>query len=291
MTSPDRLHLPFVTLLSIELRAVGLALAREGSLAVAAFALVCVLTVVMSLRFGDRVDLAPELLLVVLPVALILPWIVWKGDRVFGRAVLWTLPVRRQRAAAAKIAAGAVWLMLAVLLTFAGLALTSLITGGNVGTEEVRLVAREVEGVAKAVPAQWTTPVWAWLMPLGGALLFYLAGSAVLLGVRHPLRWLGGIAVSIAMLVVLALTPGPEGVVTHVVERLFMTAVNGAAGLDFALTGGMNSLVYAVERPHGRPDVVWRELPSLGRWAVAIAVWLAGALLALALALRRHWER
>lgn len=289
MTSPDRL--PLGTLVSIELRTVGLALAREGSLAVGAFALVCVLTAATAIRFGDQIDLFPELLLAVLPVALILPWIVWKGDRVFGPALLWTLPVKRQRAAAAKIAAGALWLMVAVLLTSGGLALTVLVTGGRIGVDEVRLVGDWSGGAAAAVPVRWTTPLWAWLMPFGGALLFYLAASAVLLGVRYPLRWLGGIAVTVAMLVVLAQEPGPESVLSHVVDALHTAVMSGTAGLDCALTGGANSFVYEVYAPGRRPEVVWRELPSLAGWATALAVWLAAALLALALAIRRHWER
>jgi energy-converting hydrogenase Eha subunit E len=209
MNSPDRLHRPFGALLAVEFRTVGMAIAREGLLALAAFLAVCVLTAVTAIRSDDRLEVGPELLLPVLPLSLILPWLVWKGDPVFGRALLWTLPVRRQRAAAAKVAAGALWLMLGVLLTFAGLALTTLASGGKFGCEEVRFLAPPSGGPVGAERVQWTTPVWAWLMPFGGALLAYTAGSAVLLGLRHPLRWLAGAASTLVLLGVLAVNLGP----------------------------------------------------------------------------------
>jgi hypothetical protein len=63
MNSPDPLHLPFGALLAVEFRAVGVAIAREGSLAVAALAALCVLTAVTAIRYGERLELGPELLL------------------------------------------------------------------------------------------------------------------------------------------------------------------------------------------------------------------------------------
>jgi hypothetical protein len=295
MNSPDRLHRPFGALLAVEFRTVGMAIAREGLLALAAFLAVCVLTAVTAIRSDDRLEVGPELLLPVLPLSLILPWLVWKGDPVFGRALLWTLPVRRQRAAAAKVAAGALWLMLGVLLTFAGLALTTLASGGKFGCEEVRFLAPPSGGPVGAERVQWTTPVWAWLMPFGGALLAYTAGSAVLLGLRHPLRWLAGAASTLVLLGVLAVNLGPDSAFTSSIDRLLTLVVNGTYGLDFALAGGEHSLVYDVDR-HGqqvgdRRAVLWRDMPSFERWAAALLVWMSAMLLALALAIRRHWER
>ena len=295
MNSPDRLHRPFGALLAVEFRTVGMAIAREGLLALAALAAVCVLAAVTAIRYGERLEFGPELLLPVLPLSLILPWLVWKGDPVFGRALLWTLPVRRQRAAAAKVAAGALWLMLGVLLTFAGLALTTLATGGKIGCEEVRFLAPPSGGLIGAERVQWTTPLWAWLMPFGGALLSYTAGSAVLLGLRYPLRWLAGAASAVVLLGVFATNLGPDSAFTSSIDRLLTSVVNGTYGLDFALTGGEHSLVYDVDR-HGFQDgerrpSLWRDMPSFGRWAFALLVWMGAMLLALALAIRRHWER
>lgn len=291
MNSPDRLHRPFGALLAVEFRNVGMAIAREGSLALAAFAALCVLTAVTAIRHGERLELGPELLLPVLPLSLILPWLVWKGDPVFGRALLWTLPVRRQRAAAAKVAAGALWLMLGVLVIFGGLALTALATGGKIGCEDVRFLAPPSLSLAGAERVQWITPLWAWLMPFGGALLSYTAGSAVLLGLRYPLRWLAGAASTLVLLWVLAANLGPDSALTSSIDRLLTSIINGTYGLDFALTGGENSLIYDDHR-HGEPrPALWWDMPSFGRWAAALFVWISAMLLALALAIRRHWER
>ena len=80
MISPDRLRRPFGTLLASELRVVGLALSREAALAAAGLALLCFLVAATAIRYGERLDAMPELLLAVMPVAAILPWLVWKGD-------------------------------------------------------------------------------------------------------------------------------------------------------------------------------------------------------------------
>ena len=291
MNSPDRLHRTFGSLLAIEFRTVGLAIGRGGLLALAAFAAVCVLIATAAIRYGERLEVAPELLLPVLPLSLILPWVVWMGDPVFGRALLWTLPVRRQLAALAKVAAGALWLMLGVLLTFAGLAFTVLATGGKLGWDEVRLLAPPSGTFAGPEHVQWTTPLWAWLMPFGGALLSYTAGSAALLGLRYPLRWLAGAASTLVLLWVLATNLGPDSAFTSSLDRLLTSVFNSPYGLDFALTGGENSLVSDVDRHGQRQAVMWREMPSFGRWVAALLVWMGAMLLALAVAIRRHWER
>src|SRR4051812_12089063 len=182
----DSLRRPFAALLAGEVRSVGLALVREGSLAVAALVCVCLLTATTAIRYHERLDLVPEMLLVTLPVALLLPWVVWRGDSPFGRALLWTLPVRRQKAAAAKIAAGALWLWAAVLATLAALVLVAVATGGGGGIAGTRLVGPLSAGIGAAARVPWTTPFWMWLVPFGSTLTLYLASSAALLGLRHP---------------------------------------------------------------------------------------------------------
>lgn len=292
MTSPERLGRSFAALFTSQLRTTGLAIHREAALAAVGLLLLCLLTATASRRFGDRFDAFPELLLATLPVALLLPWAVWRGDPAFGRAYLWTLPVRRQEAAAAKIAAGAVWLILILLVTLAALLATAKATGGAVGVAEVRLVGPFNGDPAAAARVPWATPAWMWIVPFGAALTTYVASSAALIGLRHPLRWLGG-AVALTVLVVLTLNMDPDNPLNRGLGRFAETLVGGTLGLDFALTGGVASLSEDVYLPGPGPGSVdlWRGLPTVGGWAAALAVWLGAALLALALALRRHWER
>jgi hypothetical protein len=291
MNSPDRRHPPFTTLLAIELHTVGLAIAREAALAAAALASVCILSAVTALRYREGLDALPELMLGALPVALLLPWIVWKGDPPFGRALLWTLPVRRQQAAIAKIAAGGLWLMLAVLATLLALIATALVTGGSIGVDEMRLVGPFSQGFEGASPVRWATPLWMWAVPFGAVLTVYLASSAALLGLRNPVRWLAGTGVAAALLIVLAVNLGPHSAVQEASDRFIQTVISGHFGLDFAVTGGVAALSEDVDVPGPGSRELWRALPDIGRWAAALVVWLGAALLALALALRRHWER
>jgi hypothetical protein len=291
MVSPERLRRPFGALLAGEVRITGLAIGREAALAAAALGCICLLTVTTALRYHEPLDAVPELLLATLPIALLLPWAVWRGDPAFGRAFLWTLPVRRQQAAAAKIVAGGLWLILIVAAALAALIATALATGGRIGFEEIRLVGPVLAGPEAAARVHWTTPAWMWLVPFGGALFVYLAGSAALVGLRHPVRWLGGVAVGAILLAVLAINLGPHNPLQHSLDRLLEALVGGRFGLDFALTGGVTSLSQEIDTPGPGSVDLWRALPEAGRWAMALIVWLGAALLALALALRRHWER
>lgn len=281
----------FAALLAEQMRAVGLALYREAALAAAALTLICVSSLVVALKDHDRLLVAPELLQPSLLVAMLLPYAVWKGDPVFGRAFLWTLPVRRQHAAVAKVIAGAVWMLLAMLVTLAALTLVSLISGGTIGFADMRYVDGGTGTIAGAARVAWVTPAWMWLMPFAGALLFYLLSSAALLGLRHPVRWAAGILVALTMLIFMIATLAPDGIVKQLIERVGLVIWGGSAGLDFALTGGSGTLTHRIDRPGPGADTLWSALPSFGRWVWATCVWLAVSLLALALAIRRHWER
>jgi hypothetical protein len=98
-------------------------------------------------------------------IAFFYPFAVWRGARRFGPDFLWTLPVDRRRLALARVFAGWVWLMIAVasfLTWHRGLALLAAVSH----------------------------PKTAGLIALVGTTATYLFGSAVLLALRHPLRWI-----------------------------------------------------------------------------------------------------
>lgn len=290
MPSPDRPR-GFGATLATEVGAVGLAVRRETLLAATVLAIMCFMLSRAAIRFGDRLAFVPELLLPGLLVALVLPWIVWKGDPPFGRAYLWTLPVRRQQAAAAKIMAGALWLMLAMLIGFVMLSATALSTGGSIGLSEVRLVAPRAADLAAAARIPWTTPLWMWGVPFCAALAAYAASSAVLLGLRYPLRWIGAVALAVALVGMLAANLGPHNALEDAIDHFAKLMIEGRFGLDFALSGGTSSLSREIHTTGPGSTNFWIALPTAGRWAAALLVWFGGALLALALALRRHWER
>ena len=181
--------------------------------------------------------------------------------------------------------------MLAMALALAALALMALATGGSLSAQEMRIVAGPSGGMAGAVDVRWAPPPWMWFVPFGGALLAYLVSSAALVGLHHPVRWLAGAAVMVALVIVLVVNIGPHSAIAEAFYRAFLAFWGGTFGLDFALSAGSAALVEDVRRPGGGHIGFWSELPSFGRWATALLAWLGGACLMLALALRRHWER
>jgi hypothetical protein len=130
-----------------------------------------------------------------------------------------------------------------------------------------------------------------WAVPFGAALTVYAASSALLLGLRHPVRAVGAVALAVALFVILALNLGHDSALNHGLGRFLGVLIGGQWGLDFLMTGGLTSLSRHIEVPGADSRELWVALPTAGRWAAALLVWFGAALIALALALRRHWER
>lgn len=112
----------------------------------------------------DTVDTFPTAL-----VAFLFPFAVWRSEKRFGPALLWTFPVDRRRLALAKVFAGLVWLMVGVAFFITWLLV--------------------LERLAGASPAYTIARV-----PFAATFAMYLFGSALVVGLRHPLRWLAGAA-------------------------------------------------------------------------------------------------
>lgn len=289
MTSPDPAT-SFGALLGDQLRITGFALRREAMLAAGTLALVCILSLGMAWRYDDRLYLDTELLLPTLFVAPLFPFALWKGDPPFGRAFLWTLPVRRQRAALAKVVAGALWLLGALAITTVALGAVALISGGGVGEHRQRLL----ETAAGLVRVQYHSPHWMWLMPFVGMLILYLASSALILGLRYPIRWVVGAVVAIGVLITTFVNLAPLNAIGQAGETLRLWLVTGPMGIDYVLSGGEGALSHW-RRAGATGDrawiQVWQGFPALGGWALAAGFWLVISCVALGLALRRHWER
>lgn len=175
-------------------------------------------------------------------ISFLFPFAIWLHEKPFGSSFLWVFPVDRRRLALAKVCAGVVWLTLTLAL-FATwlLALGALARVGPAGT-----IMR---------------------IPFIATFATYLFGSALLLGLRHPLKWIFG-AASLVLLV---------GGVSQLLETLY--------GVNTLL--GSSSLLSSTERFHS----VWRSLPAPGQWALSTFLSLGAGLAALFAAASRHRER
>jgi hypothetical protein len=225
-----------------QVRIVGLALRREAL--IGAIVLVIVTLVIGSevVRGGPGFDSREAF-----PTALasfLFPFAVWKGERRFGPAFLWTLPVDRRRLALARVFAGWIWMM-AALAVFAAWVLTLAL-------------------LAHASPAQILMRI-----PFTATIATYLLGSALVLGLRHPLRWLLGAAGVIFLVGTLS------EVLSHAGDR------------EWQHVAGARSFFSAVERA----AALWQTLPALGQWAILTLLGVGAGLAALWAAVSRHGDR
>lgn len=170
------------------------------------------------------------------------PFAIWRNEKPFGPSFLWTFPVDRRRLALAKVFAGFVWLSVGLALFTAWLLALGL--------------------VARVGPAGTILRV-----PYGATIATYLLGSALLLGLRHPLKWVFGAA-------------GLFALVTGVSQ-----ALETFYGVNTLL--GSSRLFFATARLHD----AWRSLPALGQWAISTVLLLGAGLAALFAAASRHRER
>jgi len=288
---------PLRDVLGEQVRAVGHALRRP---AIAAAALVGVGTLLLAIQIVREpvagLDFGPEHQMLPSVLGLLFPIAVWQGEKRFGDGFLWTLPVDRRRHALAKVYAGWVWLMAAVAFFVLWLAVLTLASGGSfLGVEPRELLPgyQLPDGVLD--PATLRTVDWRprpilWLVPFTAATGTYLLASALVLGVRHPLRWIAGVVLGFLLIVV-----GMEATntVSYSAEpaRLLSSIYNGPYGLDALLTARTESLRTEGILANGGRVVVWRGLPQVGQWAIATVGWMLAGLIALWAAASRHRER
>lgn len=241
-----------------QVRAVGLLLRRDA-LIVAVVLGVVTLAIAAEIASGgagihsdaDGSDLAGVF-------AFLFPFAVWKGERRFGPAFLWTLPVDRRRLAFVKVFAGWVWLMTAVA---------------------VFILWRFALTLLPGVTAEQALP----LVPFAVATAMYLLGSALVLGLRHPLRWLLGTYGVFYLLTTLSGVLGrtASGELRIVAwSGVLHWAVYGPNGLHTLLSSsGLFSAAQDAE-------AAWRALPDTAH----TFFWLGAGLAALWAAVSRHRE-
>ncbi len=279
-----------------QVRAVGLVLRAPALGAAALLTLATVLSVTQLLEGTGPSSFHPELSMVPGMAGLLLPLFVWRGEPRFGPGFLWTLPVDRRQHALAKVLAGWVWLMAAVALLFLWLLALTLLSGGNVLAEEtLRMLPGAVAGARDVDPAALQTLRRApqpllWLVPFTAASGTYVLASALMLGLRHPLRWLAG-GVLAGFLVLSVGQAMRAGWLVDELEGLLQTFFTGRYGFDALLTARTESLHTEVTLTTGETVGVWRALPHLGQWALATLLWMGAGLVALWAAASRHREQ
>lgn len=219
-----------------QIRIVGLSLRREALVVAVVLGIVTVTIAVAIVRGEAESWFDSDEWFMVGVVAFLCPFAIWRSERPFAPSFFWTLPVERGRLALVRVFAGWVWLM-AALAGFVAWNLVLALLSGVSGAETI-------------------TP-----FVVIGATAAYLLGSAVVLGLRHPLRWLLG---TVALLLLL-------GLANASVDRLLSgrplaSALHGAAGF-------------------------WLALPAPAQWAITTFLWLGAGFAALWVAIRRHGER
>jgi hypothetical protein len=132
------------------------------------------------------------------------------------------------------------------------------------------------------------------LVPFGGASACYLLGSALVIGTRHPLRWVLGVAMLSLVTAVIAeplgtgfgmrwLAVGPG--------RVMDLLVGSRYGLDALLTARSETMSTTATLTTAKSLRVWWGIPNLADWAVAMLIWTGLGGIALWGAVSRHAER
>ena len=296
-----RARLPRLRAVLLEqVRATGLSLRGPAQIAAALVALVTLFAGSQVLSRG--VDLTLNAWPTQLPglMGALLPIAVWARDERFGPAFLWTLPVDRRRHALTKVLAGWVWLMGGVALFVLWVLVLTSVTGGRaLPPETLHLTTLQAALAGPLDPAALRTAHWApgpllWAFPFTAATATYLLASALLLGTRHPLRWVIGIVVAYVLSSIASEAVSVQlgvGWLADAPGRLLRLLVEGRYGLDALLTARIESLSATATLTTGEPVRVWWGVPDLADWRTATLLWTGVGLLALWAAASRHRER
>ncbi len=190
------------------------------------------------MRRNAVLDYPPELSLLLPAAAFLLPFRLWNREGLFERGDFQLMPVERRRHVLIRVCAGSVWVLglaTTIVLLFNLLALAA-------GSPTIGAAA------------------WLWLVPLGSVATAYLMGSALVLALRHPLRWSVGLVLACALFSAFNLSAP--------LDPMIQIMLQGDLGLERVLTGGASSTA----------------------WIVALLFWFGLGLIAVALTSLRHRE-
>lgn len=179
--------------------------------------------------------------------------LMWASEPPANRRYHWAMSVSRELHDALRVAAGAVWLIVAI----AAFAVTAWITEGA------------------AVRDQWlrNAPLY-WVGMFLVAVLIYLLCSIAALLIAKPLLWLTG-AGALVLLSLSDLVASVAPIVTDVASALF--SIGAPLGLGAAITGG-----YSI--------APWSDAAPIDAraWLIALGAWYTIALCGIALTVRRR---
>lgn len=264
------------SIIQAEISSVGMsarpALAVAGILAGA----VTLLIIIGALGAGSAVDVSPELVYPIAMVAPLLPIAVWKGGYGFRRSYLASLPTDRPRHILAKIMIGWIWLMFLVGAFVIWMLTLAIVTGGQIGIEESRVLggyrpfgALPVDLDVLAV--RWRTPGWQWAILLTVPTVTYLVGSALVLASSRTRRLLGGL---VTAGVVLAGAAEHEliylGSAVKWFEAIAEPVMSGRYGI-MSLFSVVDT--YALTTTAGEEIRAWGRLPTMHNWLGATLIW------------------
>lgn len=278
-----------------QVRAVGLSLRLPALAGLVLLALATLFIGGEVVRHGARIGFHPERWMLPGVLGALLPVAVWFGEDRQGGAFLWTLPVDRRAHALAKAFGGWVWLMAAITVFVLWLLAFALLSGGNVlGAETLHMTtpATNLDAFDPATlrSVQWRPEPVLWLVPFTAATGTYLLSSALMLGPRHPWRWVAGSIAAFFLLTIAmetSTTPWLRGPFSDVLQD----ALHGPYGLEGLLIAHTEGLRVEAEVRPGRAITYWQDLPDPGGWAAATLIWLAAGAAALWAAASRHRER
>ena len=273
-------------ILAAELRSVGIAICPLASITAAVVAVMGLLLVAYELRTRDDIDVVPDLGLLVTLFAPVFPVFVWKGEYRFRHSYLASMPVDRTYHVLVKMAAGWAWLMVSTAVYVLFMLALAVITGGQIGVDEMRVLASDVPSGTvpvdlEALARRWTTSTWEWAVFFTGPTVAYLLGSAVVLVGSRTRRWLAGIAILVFFLLVLDDEGMDLGRLATRIEWVLVRIVASRYGIMTLLAvTDANPLTNAAGEEIG---IVWSDPPTLTAWTIATLLWTglaAGSLLA-----------
>lgn len=193
----------------------------------------------------SSIEYGPAGAVPMLVIAFLLPFVAWRGEDPAHRAYHWAMPVPRAAHTLLKVGAAWLWLVLGVAAYLAFIAILSWSTAAITGYWP------EARG-----------PAWEWLVPFTAATVCYLLASALVVGSRHPWRW---------VFIVLGVWLFGAGYV----DAMDLRELGRALAAIWSGRLGVQSVLIADVGRHAD------DASRLTWWLAATALWGAGALVAL----------
>lgn len=282
-----------------QVRAAGLSLRGAILAAVGVAGVVTLLLMLDVTSDGRAVDFLPHQWVLSGVLGVLLPLVLWRGEKPFGAAFLWTLPVDRRSHSLTKVFAGWVWLMAVVAAFVLLLLAATLVSGGNIMAEQtLRFLPPHLNPVlagrvdpAAVETVRWTPNPVLWLVPFSGATVTYLLASATLLGATF--RSMFRVAVGLILLVIAVATLGEvldSRWLIFAPSRMTEAVLSEPYGLATVLTATPEFIPVDAVMPNGETVMIGSGAPDPARWAMATLLWLGVGLVALWLAASRHRE-